>query len=213
MTLKPILWGRGSSTNVQKVLWTAYELGLEVDRRVIGGPFGGNDRPEFRALNPNGTVPVWEEGDFVLWESQAVMRHLARQGERLYGSNPRQVALIDQWLDWSASVFWPPVRLLFLDVFKADKVPAQVNGAQQAIDRTNANLLIVSRVLEAGNPPWRDGFCLADISLSIGLHRLRGLGFQIDLPPVVMQWHEQNKARPGFSYATQDEPAMPGHQP
>ena len=50
--------GRATSSNVQKVLWACGELGLPFEREDLGGPFGGNDNPEYRALNPNGKVPT-----------------------------------------------------------------------------------------------------------------------------------------------------------
>ncbi|MEE8444139.1 MAG: glutathione S-transferase, partial [Alphaproteobacteria bacterium] len=42
--------GRATSSNVQKVLWCCGELGLAFEREDIGGPFGGNDKPEYLAL-------------------------------------------------------------------------------------------------------------------------------------------------------------------
>ena len=69
--------GRNNSVNVIKVLWCAAELGLDFDRSDIGGAFGGNDQPEYLAKNPMGRVPTVEDGDLVLWESQAIVRYLA----------------------------------------------------------------------------------------------------------------------------------------
>ena len=58
------VWGRATSSNVQKVMWTAAELGLKVERLDVGGTFGGNDTPEYLAMNPNGLVPTVEhEGE------------------------------------------------------------------------------------------------------------------------------------------------------
>src|SRR5581483_11725291 len=72
------IWGRANSINVQKVLWCADELGLAYERVDVGGAFGGNDKPEYLAKNPNGLVPVLEEADgFVLWESNTIVRYLA----------------------------------------------------------------------------------------------------------------------------------------
>lgn len=71
------VWGRKNSINVQKVMWTVGELGLEYRRHDVGRQFGGLDTPEFLALNPNGLVPVIEDGGTVVWESNAVVRYLA----------------------------------------------------------------------------------------------------------------------------------------
>ena len=69
-----IVHGRATSTNVQNVMWCAAELGLDVDRRDVGGAFGGTDTPEYRAMNPNGVIPTVEIDGTVLWESAAIVR-------------------------------------------------------------------------------------------------------------------------------------------
>ena len=62
--------GRDTSSNVQKVLWVCGELDLTFHRKDLGGPFGGNDDPEYRAINPNGKVPTIIDGDFVMTEEK-----------------------------------------------------------------------------------------------------------------------------------------------
>ena len=57
------IWGRTTSSNVQKVLWCCAELGIEYERVDLGGPFGGNRYPEYLAMNPNGRVPTIKDGD------------------------------------------------------------------------------------------------------------------------------------------------------
>ena len=68
------IWGRTTSSNVQKVLWCCAELGIEHERVDLGGPFGGNQDPEYLALNPNGLVPTIKDGDLILWESNTICR-------------------------------------------------------------------------------------------------------------------------------------------
>ena len=67
--------GRANSINVQKVMWLAAEIGLDIDRLDVGGAFGGNDKPDYLAKNPTGRVPTLEDGDFVLWESNSIVRY------------------------------------------------------------------------------------------------------------------------------------------
>ena len=71
------IWGRNTSVNVQKVMWAVGELGLPHERIDVGGSFGKNNEPAYLAMNPNGLVPTLEEDGFVLWESNAIVRHLA----------------------------------------------------------------------------------------------------------------------------------------
>ena len=70
------IWGRMSSLNVRKVVWCAQELALDFQRTEAGGQFGVVKTPEYEALNPNALVPVIQDGDYVLWESNVIVRYL-----------------------------------------------------------------------------------------------------------------------------------------
>ncbi|MBU4518268.1 MAG: glutathione S-transferase N-terminal domain-containing protein, partial [Gammaproteobacteria bacterium] len=70
------LWGRISSINVRKVMLCAQVLGLEVERIDAGLAYGIVNTPDYRGKNPNGLVPLLEDGDFTLWESNVIVRYL-----------------------------------------------------------------------------------------------------------------------------------------
>src|SRR5438477_11943485 len=71
------IWGRNTSVNVQKVMWTVGELDLPHERVDIGGSFGKNNEPAYLAMNLNGLVPTLEEDGFILWELNSIVRYLA----------------------------------------------------------------------------------------------------------------------------------------
>ena len=71
------IWGRANSINVQKVLWTADEIGLAYERTDVGGAFGGNDQKWYLDMNPNGVVPTIDDGGNIIWESNSAVRYLA----------------------------------------------------------------------------------------------------------------------------------------
>ncbi len=77
------IWGRANSVNVQKVLWCLTELDLAYERIDAGMQFGKNNEAAYLAMNPNGRVPTLVDGDYVLWESNSVMRYLCMA----YGEN------------------------------------------------------------------------------------------------------------------------------
>ena len=102
-----VIWGRMNSVNVQKVVFAAGEVGLAYERREAGGPFGVVNTPEYRAMNPNGLIPVLEDEGLVLWESNAIVRYLgARYGQgTLWAQDAGQRAMADRWMDWQQTVF------------------------------------------------------------------------------------------------------------
>lgn len=113
------IWGRANSTNVKKVLWMAEELDLGYQRIDAGGPYGIVNDPAYRALNPNGLVPVLEDGDVVLWESNTIVRYLAGRygGETFNLTDPVARAQAEKWMDWATTfaasfrdLFWGMVR-------------------------------------------------------------------------------------------------------
>ncbi len=72
------IWGRNTSSNVQKAMFAVGELKIAYERIDIGGAFGKNREPAYLAMNPNGLVPTIEEEDgFLLWESNSIIRYLA----------------------------------------------------------------------------------------------------------------------------------------
>jgi glutathione S-transferase len=104
------IWGRASSSNVQKVLWCCAELDLPFERIDLGGPFGGNRDPEYLQLNPNGLVPTVKDGDLIMWESNTICRYLAstRNGERLYPRDPAARTHVERW--WIGNWRWSAHR-------------------------------------------------------------------------------------------------------
>ncbi|MCX5542719.1 glutathione S-transferase N-terminal domain-containing protein [Paraburkholderia sp. CNPSo 3076] len=99
------IFGKASSINVRKVLWTCVELNLPFEREDWGSGFRSAQTPEFLALNPNALVPVIKDGDFVLWESNTIIRYLASRygGAQLYPADAFGRARVDQWIDWQAT--------------------------------------------------------------------------------------------------------------
>ena len=109
------IWGRNTSSNVQKAMWAVGELGLPHQRIDIGGPFGKNKEPAYLAMNPNGLVPVIDEDGFVLYESNAITRYLAaRHGQgTLWPDDLRARADVDRWMEWQSTGYTPAMLQAF----------------------------------------------------------------------------------------------------
>lgn len=172
MSKKIKVWGRVTSSNVKKVLWVAHALQLEIERVDAGGKFGVVDTPAYRALNPNGRVPTLEDGDLVLWESNAIMRYFCEQygGEALYPSDPRTRAEINRWLDWSLSILSPADTKVFLATIRTPEAKQDKAEIAKLVDQTVPAYRILDDRL-SGREYVADKFSIADIALSIFVDR------------------------------------------
>jgi glutathione S-transferase len=196
------IWGRANSVNVQKVLWCLRELDIAYHRIDAGMAFGKNDEPDYLAMNPNGRVPTLVDGDFILWESNSVMRYLVLaygQGSPIYPQAAKARASVDRWLDWTLStlqpvdrpVFWALVRT---SVEKRDMVAIQKDADAEAVQWRIVDAQLATRRFIEG-----DDFTIADIAL--GAYARRWFGVEgIRKPQLghLERWFAQFASRPGF---------------
>ena len=94
------------SPNCRKVRAVAYELGIALAHVHVDLLTGGSRTPAYLARNPNGRVPVLEDGDLVLWESTAIIRYLAA-GSPLLPTARRAAAEVDRWIAWQLAHLAP----------------------------------------------------------------------------------------------------------
>ena len=194
-TLK--IWGRMSSINVKKVVWTAQELGLVFQRNEAGGQFGLVKTPEYLRLNPNALVPVMEDGDFVLWESNVIVRYLCAKHSpgQLYPNDLRERFEAERWMDWQQTTFNPASRQGFWQLIRT--APEKRNA--QAIRDSNAAVEALLATLDAqlGRHAFvaGDHFTMADMALGCEAHRWFGLPQPRKSWPNVERWYQGLRAR------------------
>ena len=142
------IWGRANSVNVQKVLWCLRELDLSYRRIDAGMAFGKNNEPEYLAMNPNGRVPTLVDGDYVLWESNSVMRYLCMaygKGSPIYPHAPKARAAVDRWLDWTLSTLQPVDRPVFWALVRTPPEKRDMVAIQKDADAEAVQWRIVDR--------------------------------------------------------------------
>src|SRR5215470_4385500 len=131
------IWGRNTSSNVQKAMFAVGELKLAHQRIDIGGAFGKNKEPAYLAMNPNGLVPTLEEDDgFLLWESNSIIRYLAAKhgAGTLEPSNLHARALANKWMDWQLTVCGPAIHGLFWGLIRTPpekRDPAHIEASRE----------------------------------------------------------------------------------
>jgi len=194
------IWGRASSSNVQKVLWCCAELDIAFERVDVGGPFGGNRDPEYLALNPNGLVPTVKDGDLVMWESNTICRYLAstRGGERLYPREPGPRTHVERWMDWQLSVVGPPMGILLFGLVRTKPEERDQAAIEAARRRALTAWTIVEEALEGRPYLGGDRLTLAEIVLGTQIYRW--FAFPIERPALgnLRGWYDRMRERPGF---------------
>jgi glutathione S-transferase len=195
------IWGRASSSNVQKVLWCCAELDIVYERTDWGGPFGGNQDPEYLKLNPNGLVPTVIDGDLVLWESNTICRYLAatRNGERLYPKDPAARTHVERWMDWQLSVVAPPMGQLLFGLVRTKpeaRDPAAIEGARRRA--LSAWMIVDDEIRDRG--PYLAGKELSLAEIVLGTQIYRWFAFPIERPSLdnLSAWYDRLRERPGF---------------
>jgi glutathione S-transferase len=194
------IWGRNTSSNVQKVLWCCGELDIPFERVDIGGPFGGNQDADYLTLNPNGLVPTIQDGDIVLWESNTICRYLAatRGGDRLYPVSPGARANVERWMDWQLSTIGPPMGQLLYGLIRS-KPEARDHAAIEAARRKAAAAwMIVDEAL--AESPYLAGDALSLAEIVMGTLVYRWHAFPVERPPLrrLRSWYEGMRKRPAF---------------
>ena len=194
------IWGRATSSNVQKVLWCCGELGIPFERVDVGGPFGGNQDPEYLALNPNGLVPTVRDGELVLWESNTICRYLAvtHRGERLYPTAPAGRALVERWMDWQLSTLGAPMGALLFGLIRTK--PEQRD--QAAIEAARRKALVAWTIVEDAleGRAFLAGSELSLAEIVMGTLVYRWHAFPLERPPLknLKSWYERMRERPAF---------------
>lgn len=185
--------GRVTSINVRKVLWTCAELDIPFEHVE-------ND-PELLAHNPNGMVPVIRDGDFMLWESNAICRYLAAKQpqRRLLPEDPPARARVEQWMDWQGGDLNMSWRYAFLALARkspAHRDPALIAASVEAWNRHMR--MLDAHFAHGGQFVTGEFFTVADVVLGLATHRW--LLSPIERPPLdaVHGYYQRLSVRPAF---------------
>ncbi len=204
------LWGRISSLNVRKTVWAAQELGLDFQRTDAGVGFGVTTTAEFQLKNPNALVPLLEIGDFVLWESNAIVRYLcARFGAELNFYPTELEARFDaeRWMDWQQTTFNRAGGPAFIQLVRVAAEARNADVIQQSVAATEPLLALLDTHLQNHAYMGGDSFGMADIPLGCEMHRWWGMRTaqfdaygvtrqELQAFPNVQRWFVQLQQRP-----------------
>jgi len=194
------IWGRPNSVNVQMVMWAAAELGLEIDRKDVGGAFGGLDTPEYGAMNPNRRIPTLQDGDLTMWESCACIRYLAAQygAGTLWPEDPKERGRADMWMDWKKTSVMGPMTVVFWGLVRTPEAERDMGAiaasALEAIDLYS----ILDKQLEGRDFIMGDRLTMADFPAGAMCYRFMNLVVDRPALPNLEAWYARLTAREAY---------------
>ena len=194
------IWGRKTSSNVRKILWCCVELNLEYDRIDWTGPFGGNDDPAYRKLNPNGLVPTIEDGDLVLWESNTILRYLTHKHSKgnLWPEDAGERGLAEMWMDWQLTELVNGMVPVFHGLIRKPPEERDMDVIAAARDDWAAKWRIMDDHLSRNTYVGGDSFTMADIPIGPIAYRWYELPIEREDFSHLQRWYDAICARPAF---------------
>ena len=199
------IWGRNTSSNVQKVMWAVHELNLEHTRIDVGGAFGKTKEPPYLAMNPNALVPTLEEEDgFILWESNSICRYLAGKHDKkglLEPIDPKQRALASQWMDWQLSVLGPAITPAFWGLIRTPPEKRDATAIKTSQEKTVTAMQMLEQRLGKSAYVAGPNFSYGDIPVGVMCYRYRQLVPDRPATPNLDRWYDAISERKAFHAA------------
>ena len=178
--------------------WALEEAGLSYETRLLSQ--GEQDKPEYRALQPFGQVPILEEDGLVLFESGAIVLHIGERCETLLPRDPAARARATQWLISALNSIEPfMMNVAVIDVFYAQEQWAK-QRRPGAVEFAQKRLASLSKSL--GDKPFLDGdrFTAGDLMMTTVLRILKHTDI-VSRDPRLAAYLERCTSRPAFQRA------------
>jgi glutathione S-transferase len=207
------MWGRPNSICTQRALWACAEAELAVDLTLASAtngpqgniyngfqPYGVVDTPDYRAMNPNGTVPTIKDGDFVLWESNAIVAYIAQKyaPDLLYGGRPETFARACQWMSWTNEYLEPHLHTLVMELVRLPAAKRSSEHAETARQALEKPLAILEAHLAKQPHVAGEAFSLGDIPPAAAVQRWLLFDLQRPAMPAIAGWMRRLAEREGF---------------
>ena len=195
------IWGRNTSSNVQKVIWALAEMKLPFERIDVGGAFGKTKDEFYLKMNPNSLVPTLEEEDgFTMWESNSITRYLAakHQNRTLEPADLKVRARAQMWMDWQLSVMAPSITPVFWNLIRTPPDKRDHAAIEAGKEKTFAAAKMMDEQLSRTRFMAGDEFSYGDIPVGIMIYRYVALFPERPATPNLDRWYAAISSRPAF---------------
>ena len=194
------IWGRKNANQVIQVLWTLAELKVDYQRHSIGTRNGDLETEEYKSLNPNSKIPTIRDNGFVMWESHAIIRYLARKYGlgTLYPDDPQKAAMSDQWMTWSTDSFMGTFFPVFWQLVRTEESERDYKKIAEMAKQSSEILQILEDHLVKNNFVAGEQFTYGDIPLGVLIHKYFVLDIERPSLLGIEAWYERLSKREPF---------------
>jgi len=191
------LHGFAMSPNTRRAQLGLEEAGIEYEFVAVDLMSGEHRGDAYRGLNPTARVPALVHGDFILWESNAILEYVAALKPEigLGPANPRERAELSRWMFMNASHLSPAMAHIFAHTIRLpedQRIPKLVENGRTEIARC---LGPFNQRLSAGGEFLLDRLTIADLSIAATLGAAAMIGVDLSPYPNVVEWHSRIRAR------------------
>ena len=207
------LWGRPNSICTQRVLWACAEAGVDWEMELASAtmgpeghvasgaePFGHVNTAAYRAMNPNGTVPTMDDGGIILWDSIAIVSHIASKygPKALYGSDPDVFTRSLQWMCWTNEHLEPLLHTLVMELVRLPPEQRDPGSLQRARKQSIDELGLLEQQLGERAYLTGDHFSMGDIPAGATVHRWMLFDLERPAMPNLENWQSRLHDRQAF---------------
>ena len=192
--------GRRNSNNVIPVMWTIAELGLDYERKNYGGTFGGTNTPEYRAINPNGTIPAILDSGFPLYESNTIVRYLCMNygSKVLLPETKQEFAIADQWMEWYKATLYHVFHPWFWSIARTKEAEQDLAKTRELKIKLDKLLIILDNHLSQNEFITGTRFSMGDIPLGVAINRYFTLNTEEQGMTSLHRWRDLLATREAF---------------
>ena len=188
--------GKGLARDT-RVRWALEEVGQPYEVRLVS--FRAMKEPAHLRLHPFGQIPTYEEGDLVLFETGAIVFHIAEHHAGLFPDDAKARARAIAWMFAALNSVEPPILELSIAKFVEGDKPWSQERLPLVMDRIRDRLRPLAARL--GDAEWLDGaFSAGDLMMVSVLLRLRASGL-LDEFPTLAAYVARGEARPAYKRA------------
>lgn len=187
-----------------KALWAAHQLEVPFEFKLVDLTKGEQNSPAFLALNPNGRMPVLEDGNYVLWESDAIVNYLAslKPQSGMLPADTRARLQVEKWQFWN-NAHWDAAVAIFAFERVVKKLFRGEPESESEIARGTTLLDRIAKVLDAELSRHRyvagDTLTVADISIGSSMCLSELAQFPLENYRSIRRWEADLKNLPSWA--------------